>query len=138
MNILFGRLSEDFAAGIAQNLERHNIGLKVFRRGSKKSIAEATAKGIDGEIMDAVVLIYNEMSSGEFTPEEFVYMRFAHDINIIPVISEGWKGTQKVKTLLENGIYNGIYLKEFTPNSCARLLRNPRSYLAAKNYYGFY
>lgn len=138
MMILFGRrLAEAYVKGLIVRLNERDIECRYAYRASKRGIMDAIRDGVDGVDVDVIVVTEVEMRSGNYTAEEFVYMKYRRDIKIIPIVSIGRKGTAYMAMLLENGIYTALYPEDAgTVGTIEQIILHGRTYKDAALYYG--
>ena len=136
MLILYGnKLSEDNLKLIQSHLAGNGIASRYIRRASKYGVMDVVRDGDGGEWPDVIVLGDYEMPSGNYTAEEYVYMRYSRDIKVIPVLGGKKRGTDYMRILLENGIYNAIFIGDTTPRNIEHLIMKGRTYKTARAYY---
>ncbi len=136
MLILYGRLlAENVITDIEMRLLSRGVETSSIRRASKYGVMDVVRDGDGGIYPDVIVLTDNEMQSGPYTAEEFVYMRYSRDIKIMPILSSDKRGTAYMRILLENGIYNALFLRDTNVINMSQLMLRGRSYNIPKDYY---
>ena len=137
MLIVYGRLLTDkIVREVEDKLAAHDVIARSVRRASKYGIMDIVRDGDKGEKPDVIILVDNEMPSGPYSAEEFVYMRYSRDVKVMPLLASDLRGTPFMRTLLQNGIYNAIFLRDTNSTNIAQLIVRGRNYNIAKDYYG--
>lgn len=85
------------------------------------------------------VLLMEECGNDIWSMDELVQIKDSYSINLIPIISDAYKGTQDLVTFCNYGITSAVFIGRkgvYKSDEIFRMIYNPRTLKDARVYYG--